>query len=193
MPHHVSFTRVNETTFLGVIIDDKLRWNSHVKYLGRKISSTAGALWDMRKVIHNNLRNSVYNALVNSHLSYGISVWGSGGSENKLKPLFVIQKRCLRNLFKIRRNSKFVKCHTKTNGILTVHNLYNYFTLCDISKLYHLKIHKYSYNLLNGIIHILRNQFLANFYPLPSVITFTVCTHVTITCSVIISEPLPPQ
>ena len=124
-----------------------------MKYLGRKIASIVGSLWDMRKVINNNLRSSVYNALVNSHLSYGISVWGCGGSENKLKPLFVLQKKCLRNLFKIRRESKFVKGHTKTtfnkNGILTVHNLYNYFTLSDISKLYHLKLPKYLYNLLN--------------------------------------------
>ena len=43
-----------------------------------------------------------------------------------------------------------------------------------------------------GIIHILRNHFLADFYP-PSVITSTVLTHVTITCSVIIDEPPPPQ
>ena len=28
--------RVNETKFLGVIIDEKLKWNSHIKPLGKK-------------------------------------------------------------------------------------------------------------------------------------------------------------
>ena len=32
---------------------------------------------------------------------------------------------------------------------MTVHNICNYFTLSDISKLYHLKLPKYLYNLLN--------------------------------------------
>ena len=93
----------------------------------------------MRQLIGNNLRKSVYNALVNSHLSYAISVWGNGASETKLKPLFILQKKCLRNLFKIRRKSKIVKGHTKPtfneNGILTVHNLYNYFTLTSVASI----------------------------------------------------------
>ena len=83
----------------------------------------------MRNIINKTLRSSVYNALVNSHLSYAISVWGYGASESKLKQLFVLQKQCLRNLFKIRKVSKYIKGHTKPifdeNRILTVHNLYH--------------------------------------------------------------------
>ena len=29
--------RVTETKFLGVIIDEKLKWNSHIKYLDKKL------------------------------------------------------------------------------------------------------------------------------------------------------------
>ena len=85
--------QVKETKFLGVIIDEKLNWKSHVKYLGRKLASTIGSLWDMRNIINSNLRISVYNALVNSHLSYAISVWGNGANVTKLKPLFILQKK----------------------------------------------------------------------------------------------------
>ena len=106
----------------------------------------------MRRVISQSLRKSVYNALVNSNLSYAISVWGSGGCRSKLKPLFVIQKRCLRNLFGIRKRSKHQKGHTKSifnsNNILTIYNLFYYFTLSDIAKIRQLKSPEYLYTLL---------------------------------------------
>ena len=144
--------QVKETKFLGVIIDEKLNWKSHVKYLGRKLASTIGSLWDMRNIINSNLRISVYNALVNSHLSYAISVWGNGANVIKLKPLFVLQKKCLRNLFKIRRESKLIRGHTKStfneNKILTVHNLYTYFTLTSVASLHLRKNPIYLYDLL---------------------------------------------
>ena len=159
--------RVRETKFLGVIIDEKLSWKNHIKYLGRKLASTVGSLWDMRRIINSGLRKSVYNALVNSHISYGISVWGSGASEKKLKPIFILQKKCLRNLFKIKRESKLIKGHTKLtfneNKILTVHNLYNYFTLTSIAKIRMSGNPEYMYNLLKMNIQNLSQRMYLPF------------------------------
>ena len=147
-----NLAKVCETKFLGVIIDEKLQWSSHIKYLTNKVTKTTGSLYEMRRVISPALRKSVYNALVNSNISYAISVWGSGGCRSKLKPIFVIQKQCLRNLFGIRRRSKHHKGHTKStfnsNNILTVYNLFYYFTLSDISKIRQLKQPEYLYTLL---------------------------------------------
>ena len=42
--------------------------------------------------------HKLYDALFKSHLSYCISCWG-GISRNKLSPLFILQKRCIRLLF----------------------------------------------------------------------------------------------
>ena len=107
----------------------------------------------MRRIITPSLRNSVYNALVNSNFSYAISVWGSGANESKLKPLLTIQKRCLRNLFKVRKQSKYIKGHTKTtfnsHYILTVYNLYYYFTLSCIARIRQIRSPEYLYSLLN--------------------------------------------
>ena len=93
----------------------------------------------MRKVVPKTMKNSIYNAVVNSHLSYGISIWGGSAAGDKLNPLFVLQKRALRNLFGIRRVSKFIKGHTKqvfgAYNILTVYNIYNYMTVINYSKL----------------------------------------------------------
>ena len=38
----------------------------------------------MRRIITKNLRTSAYNELINSHLAYGISIWGSSASQVKL-------------------------------------------------------------------------------------------------------------
>ena len=66
--------RVKEIKFFGVIIGEKLSWNSQIRHIGEKLTFTIGSLYEMRRIITKNLRSSVYNALVNSHLSYGISV-----------------------------------------------------------------------------------------------------------------------
>ena len=145
--------RVRETKFLGVIIDEKLSCNSQIRHIGKKITSTIGSLYEMRRIITKNLRSSVYNALVNSHLSYGISVWGSSASQTKLNYLFVLQKKPLETISASKNESKNVKGHTKQtfneNKILTVHNLASYFTVTCISKVRLQKIRKYPYGLLS--------------------------------------------
>ena len=145
--------RVKETKFLGVIIDEKLSWNSQIRHIGKKVTSTIGSLYEMRRIITKNLRSSVYNALVNSYLSYGISVWGSSASQSKLNNLFVLQKKAIRNIFGIKKESKNVKGHTKQtfndNKILTVHNLASYFTVTCISKVRLQKTPTYLYELLS--------------------------------------------
>ena len=99
------------------------------------------------------------HTLFESHLTYGISVWG-GTSNNKLSPIFKIQKRCMRILFgnkeayldKFKTCSRarpfheqvlgpefFVKEHTKPlfkkHSIMTVHNQYYYHTLSEVIKI----------------------------------------------------------
>ena len=144
---------VKETKFLGVIIDENLNWNSQIKHIGKKITSTIGSLYEMRRIITKNLRTSVYNALINSHLAYDISIWGSSASQVKLKNLFVLQKKAIRNLFGIKKESKNVKGHTKRtfndNNILTVHNLAIYFTITCIYQIRLERTPNCLYELLN--------------------------------------------
>ena len=144
--------RVNSIKFLGVLIDYRLSWKSHITTVGNKVRNSISQLWNMRKVIPKNLQVSVYNAIINSQLSYAIAVWGAFKTQDSLKPLFVLQKRALRNLFSIKRESKYVKGHTKSKfnelSILTVYNLYNYATLLHLIKLLYLKKPMYLYELL---------------------------------------------
>ena len=85
---------VKETKFLGVIIDERLKWDSHINYLNSKLKCEIGKLNAIRKIVPKNLHKQLYHSLFESHLSYGISVWG-GVSQRKLEPLFITQKNVL--------------------------------------------------------------------------------------------------
>ena len=102
---------VNEIKFLGVILDKKLTFDNHFQYLCKKVSSSIGSLNRMKSFIPESLHNSLYRTLIESHLSYGISVWGGVGN-SKLEKLFVLQKRCIRMLFGNREKflEKFNTC-----------------------------------------------------------------------------------
>ena len=90
--------RVNETKFLGVIIDENINWNAHIKQLGKKLASCTGILNRIKDNVPEELHKDLYHTLFESHLVYGITVWG-GISENKLLPIFRAQKKCIRILF----------------------------------------------------------------------------------------------
>ena len=129
---------VEDTKFLGVTIDHRMSWDKHIHIITNKVRNSIAQLYKMRKQIPVKLKTSVYNAIVNSQLSYAISVWGGCANGDKIKPLFILQKRALRNLFSIRRVSKHVRGHTKPIfqklKILTVYNVYNYMTIMNLEK-----------------------------------------------------------
>ena len=103
--------RVNQTKFLGVIIDDKLTWKPHILSLNKKLRSACGRICQIRKCLPESLYKLIYHSLFESHLGYAISVWG-GISNNQLKPLFITQKKCIRILFGDHESyiDKFMTC-----------------------------------------------------------------------------------
>ena len=150
--------QVHETKFLGVIIDDMLSWKSHIAYLENKLKCCIGIINLIKDKIPKSHYKSLYHTLFESHLSYGITVWG-GVSQSSLEKLFLLQKKCIRILFgnKDTYIQKFKTCartrpylsqkldtdfhvkeHTKPlfrdKSILTIHNLYSYHTLIVLFK-----------------------------------------------------------
>ena len=81
--------------YLGVMIDKKLNWKSHVKYIGTKISKACGALAKLRNCVGIDILKNVYHALVHSYLRYGILVWGHA-TKSVLKPLEILANKAIR-------------------------------------------------------------------------------------------------
>ena len=56
--------RVQETKFLGVIIDEKLKWNAHTQALNTKLKCEVGKLCRIRHVIPKQHHKELYHTLV---------------------------------------------------------------------------------------------------------------------------------
>ena len=163
---------VREIKFLGVIIDDKLSWKPHTKYLNSKLKCEIGKLNMMKHVIPSELYKNVYLTLFESHLSYGITAWG-GISKNLLQPLFITQKKCIRVMFgdKDAYMDKFKTCaRTRSfenrflgkdffqgepskplfhsNNLLTIHDLYKYHCIVELFKVIKLRTPMSIYELM---------------------------------------------
>ena len=62
---------VNSFNFLGIILDDNLKWNSHINMIAKKISKTIGIMKKLKKYLPTSVLLNIYNALVSPHLNYG--------------------------------------------------------------------------------------------------------------------------
>ena len=55
--HNVPIQQVDNTIFLGVIIDDDLNWSNHISYINSKIAKGIGIICRARKFFPNRHRS----------------------------------------------------------------------------------------------------------------------------------------
>uniref|UniRef100_A0A1B6L0H6 Reverse transcriptase domain-containing protein n=1 Tax=Graphocephala atropunctata TaxID=36148 RepID=A0A1B6L0H6_9HEMI len=67
----------NSTKYLGIIMDSKLTWKQHIDQLCKKLCSGIYVIRRVKQVSGLDTAKTVYHALVESHLRYGLVVWGS--------------------------------------------------------------------------------------------------------------------
>ena len=103
--------KVTHPKLLGVIIDNRLSWDHHIKALTKKLSCCTGNLNQIIESIPENLHTDLHHTLFESYLNYGISVW-SGSPKAKLLLLFKAQKKVTRVIFGDRAKylDKFKTC-----------------------------------------------------------------------------------
>ena len=117
--------------FLGLHVDSDLKWSSHVDVIIGKICSGLFVLRNISKLCSKNLLLLVYFALVQSHISYGIALWGAC-SVYKMESILKLQKRAIRYICGLPRDSH---CRPlfKDLKILTAPSLY-IFEVCLLTK-----------------------------------------------------------
>lgn len=69
--------QVATTKSLGAIIDVKLNWNCHIGKLTKKIASGMGAMKRVRHLVPQATLHLRYQALIQPHFDYCVSVWGT--------------------------------------------------------------------------------------------------------------------
>ena len=72
-------SHVTSTKLLGVIIDDKLKWNLHIIYMKNKIAKSNGILYKIRNFLEGKTLTHLCNSFVFPYLINGVEVWGNMG------------------------------------------------------------------------------------------------------------------
>ena len=80
------------TKYLGILIDNKLSWNCHIKNVNLKISKGIGILIKLRRYLPKGVLRALFYAFVQPHINYGLLVWGSATPSN-LKPIKKIYRK----------------------------------------------------------------------------------------------------
>ena len=63
-------SQVTITKFLGVILDDKLKWTHHMSYIKNTISKGMGIILKARKVLKKKVLLQLYHSSVTPYLIY---------------------------------------------------------------------------------------------------------------------------
>ena len=116
--------QVKETKFLGVMVDNKLSWASHINYISKKISKGIGILCKARKYLPKTCLVTLYYSFVYPYLNYCLEVWGKT-TENFVSKIYKLQKRVVRII-----SHKPWRAHTTPIfdelKILPLHKIYIY-------------------------------------------------------------------
>jgi hypothetical protein len=118
----INICQVNSISFLGVIIQNNLKWNEHIQNKASKVLKVNSILSRMKHTLPEKVLINIYNALILPHFTYGILAWGDT-NRSLQKRLIVLQKKCLRHIANVKFNA-----HTETlfkkYHMLKLHDIY---------------------------------------------------------------------
>lgn len=162
---------VDSTLFLGITIDSKLHWGSHISYLANKLSSAAYAVKRVREITDIETARLVYFSYFHSVMSYGILLWGCASD---IDVIFVLQKRVIRFIYNMRRTES-LRTKFKEIGILTVSSQFILENILYVKK----NINKFSKNLDIHSINIRnKNKIVTHFSRLSKVNKSFLCQSI---------------
>ena len=89
--------KVDECKFLGVYIDSKISWRSHINKIISRISQTVGIIGRAKSFMNSTQLGLLYNTMVLPHLQYCIINWGNFKYDSNiaLKNKLLTLQKCL--------------------------------------------------------------------------------------------------
>jgi len=87
-----SLEQVKVVKYLGIYIQNNLRWSHQIKCVTTKIAAYVGIISKIRHYFSLKIILMYYYSFIHSHISYAISIWGNTYQSN-LKPIFILQKK----------------------------------------------------------------------------------------------------
>ena len=154
--------RVKSIKFLGVILNDKLKWDEHKIYIKTKISKNVGIINKCRKILKLNDIISMYNSFILPYLSYCLPLWGS----LDIASTDIVKKA----------QNKIVRIITKTKRTHKAWNQLSDMQILPIESLYKLEVSKICHKQIYGTLPTI---FESNLMPKLAIMTHSTNTRQT--------------
>ena len=90
-----NLSEVKSFKYLGLIIDNKLKWIDHIAYTKNKISRGIGIIQKAKHFLTKKSLMDLYYAFIYPYLSYCVEVWGHT-EDSHLRPLCMLQNKIIR-------------------------------------------------------------------------------------------------
>jgi hypothetical protein len=143
----VSIPQVESSKFLGVYVDQHLKWNVHTYEISKKIMKNLGILRRISYLLPTFILKNLYHALIQPYLSYCNFIWSSTYPTH-LSTLNILQKKAIRIITKSPFNS-----HTKP--------LFANLKIFKIEQLRFIQTGEFMFKYVNNMLPI---AFLSFFY-----------------------------
>lgn len=128
--------QIDNGKFLGVIIDDKMKFDCHIKYISSKISKSIGIMYSIRDMVPSKCLRIIYFSLLQSYFQYCLPIFGACYATH-LDSLKILQKRAIRIV-----NNASYYAHTEPlfskSKILKIDDLYLHSVACFAYKNQHI-------------------------------------------------------
>ena len=162
-----TISEINETKFLGVMIDSKLNWQAHLDHISNKISKTVSMIRFLKYTFPKVMLKTLYLTLIYPYIAYCNVIWGSA-AKCTLNPLVLLQKKVVRIICKtdflaktdpLFKHLKILKIYQvyNLNCALLIYKCYNSKTYKDLKS--HLRPHKSFHNYMTRNKEQLRPPF----------------------------------
>ena len=92
---NVTLRPVDSVKFLGLWLDQNLNWDIHVNKLIAKIKRNMHLLRTPKHLFNKKNLKLIYHAHIQSHIDYGLILWGSMTRQNNLLRVQSVQNKCV--------------------------------------------------------------------------------------------------
>ena len=124
----------SHTKYLGVVIDQDLKWRGQINNILQKLGNAARILYRVKHFVNKPFLVKLYYSFVYPHLKYGIIAWGNT-NKTILNKLQVSQNKIIRSI-----NFKNLSDHVNMSALFKSMNL------LKLNDIYNLEMAKFMYS-----------------------------------------------
>ena len=125
--------------YLGIFIDKKLSWHTHIQYVTKKVLKACGAMAKLRHCVCIETLKNVYYSLVYSYVRYGLMIWGKS-SPSALSSLYSAIHKVLR----IMTFAPF--------GNIDLHPIFDFLNVLNLDQMISFETGKYLYKFHQNLL-----------------------------------------